>query len=190
MPYLQNVGLGLCLFALSAVGIYHILSRIAWWLSPRSEQARYGRFSKRIDSAEQLRWVMAADFERKRVMSRPEYMVFKEIEAEAEACGAGYRVFAQTSLGEVLKSMDGRAHSAINSKRADILVIGRDGFPVLAVEYQGGGHYQFDAAARDAVKKEALRKAGVAYLEVFDGDSGEDIRSKVRGVLHRRAAAA
>jgi hypothetical protein len=30
----------------------------------------------------------------------------------------------------------------------------------------GGGHYQGAAAARDAVKKEALRKAGVRYIEV------------------------
>jgi hypothetical protein len=190
MLYLQNVGLALILFALAAVGIYHILNRIVWLLTPRREWSYRDTDPRRPDSAEQLRWVMAGNFERKRVMSKPEYRVFKEIEAEATACKGGYRVFAQTSLGEVLRSTDKRAHSAINSKRSDILVIGPDGFPVLAVEHQGEGHYQFDAAARDAVKREALRKAGVACIEVFDADSSEDIRSKVRSVLDRRAAAA
>ena len=38
-----------------------------------------------------------------------------------------------------------------------------------ALEYQGTGHHQGSAAARDAVKKEALRKAGVGYHEVVAG---------------------
>jgi Protein of unknown function (DUF2726) len=35
-----------------------------------------------------------------------------------------------------------------------------------AIEYHGRGHYQGTAAARDTVKKEALRQAGVRYIEV------------------------
>lgn len=46
----------------------------------------------------------------------------------------------------------------------------------MAIEYQGSGHYQNDAAARGAVKREALRKAGVGYLEVFPNESVEQIR--------------
>ena len=38
-----------------------------------------------------------------------------------------------------------------------------------ALEYQGSGHHQGSAAARDAVKKEALRKAGIGYHEVVAG---------------------
>ena len=38
-----------------------------------------------------------------------------------------------------------------------------------ALEYQGTGHHQGTAAARDAVKKEALRKAGIGYHEVVAG---------------------
>jgi hypothetical protein len=37
---------------------------------------------------------------------------------------------------------------------------------VHTIEYQGSGHHQGTAAARDAVKKEALRKAGIGYHEV------------------------
>jgi hypothetical protein len=45
------------------------------------------------------------------------------------------------------------------------------------------GHYQGTAAARDAVKKEALRKAGIRYLEVSVDDNAEQIRSRVREQL-------
>ena len=38
--------------------------------------------------------------------------------------------------------------------------------PALAVEYQGHGHYQNKAFMRDAVKREAVRKAGIEFLEI------------------------
>ena len=47
---------------------------------------------------------------------------------------------------------------------------------MLAVEYQGGAHYQGTAAIRDAVKKEALNKAGIGYAEVYASDNAEEIR--------------
>lgn len=132
----------------------------------------------------QLHAVEAASFHKQRVLSRAEYRVFKIIENEMAIIGEGHRVFAQTSLGEILKSPgNDSAFHAINSKRADILVIDRGGWPVLAVEYQGEGNYRNTAATRDAIKKEALRKAGVKYLEVFQTDSDDDIRSRVRGQL-------
>ncbi len=91
-----------------------------------------------------------------------------------------YRIFAQTSLGEVLQSKDEGAFYSINSKRVDVLIVDHAGWPVLAVEYQGEGHFKGNAAARDAIKKEALRKAGVRYLEVLPDDTDEQIRRRVR----------
>jgi hypothetical protein len=132
------------------------------------------------DPAQQLNAVMAASFHRQRVLSRSEYRVFKIIEDEITMLRRGYRVFAQTCLGEVLRSPDRNAFLSINSKRADILVVDGGGWPALVVEYQGEGHYQGAAAARDAVKKEALRKAGVRHFEVQPTDSDDKIRSLVR----------
>jgi len=113
-------------------------------------------------------------------MNSSEYAVFRIVEKEVAAARKGHRVFAQTSLGEVLHSNDSKAFRCINSKRVDILVIDREGYPVFAVEYQGSGHYQGDAPARDAVKKEALRKAGVGYLEVNERDGEEQFRLRIR----------
>jgi Protein of unknown function (DUF2726) len=140
------------------------------------------------DPTQQLKVVMAASFHKQKVLSRAEYRVFKIIEDEMAILGKGYRVFAQTCLGEVLESPDENAFHSINSKRADILVIDGAGWPVLVVEYQGDGHYQGMAAARDAVKKEALRKAGVQHLEVHPTDSNDEIRSRVRRQLGLKIA--
>ena len=86
---------------------------------------------------------------------------------------------AQVSLGEVLSSPDARAYSAINSKRVDLLIVSRNGDPIAAIEYQGHGHYQGTAAARDAVKKEALRKAGVGYIAVTPESGTEDMAREI-----------
>ncbi len=141
------------------------------------------------DVGQQLHAVMAAPFEKRRVLSRPEYRAFKVIEDDMAAAGRGYRVFAQTSLGQILKSPNSNAFRSINSKRVDILIVDRGGLPVAAVEYQGSGHYQGTAAGRDAVKKEALRKAGVPYIEVSEADTAEQILSRVHEKLGWKTAA-
>ena len=51
----------------------------------------------------QLRAVMAAPFERKKLLNWSEYRVFKAIEEELAASSLGYRIFAQVNLGEILK---------------------------------------------------------------------------------------
>jgi hypothetical protein len=135
------------------------------------------------DSTQQLKVVMAAEFQRRQVLSVAEFKAFRVIEREVTGARKGYRVFAQTSLGQLLRCTCPKAFASINSKRTDIMVFDQAGWPVLAVEYQGDGHYQGDGAARDAVKKEALRKAGVAYVEIFNGDTDDQIRYRVREKL-------
>jgi hypothetical protein len=135
------------------------------------------------DIGVQLRAVMAAPFERKKLLNWSEYRAFKAIEEELADSGLGYRIFAQVNLGEILKSSDDTGYRSINSKRIDILVVNRGGWPVLAVECQGAGHYQGNAAARDAVKKEALRKAGVPLMEIGTADTDAQIRARTREQL-------
>jgi hypothetical protein len=135
------------------------------------------------DPGQQLHAVMAASFERRKLLSSSEYKVFKIVEDDIAVARRGYRVFAQTCLGEILSSPDDDAFHSINSKRVDILIVDRGGWPAVAVEYQGNGHYQGTAAARDAIKKEALRKAGVRYVDVSENDSPAQIRSRIREQL-------
>jgi hypothetical protein len=132
------------------------------------------------DPAEQLRLVMGADFKKRRLLSRSEAQVLYAAErAINTAADLNWRVMAQVSLGEVLACPDARAYSAINSKRVDLLIVSRSGDPIAAIEYHGHGHYQGTAAARDAVKKEALRKAGVRYIEVTPESGTEDMAREI-----------
>jgi len=160
------------------------------------EQLRALRFLARhpggfteADPAEQLRFVMAARFEKRRLLSRSEAHVLYAAEKAINAADLKWRVMAQVSLGEVLSSPDARAYSAINSKRVDLLIVSRFGDPIAAIEYQGHGHYQGTAAARDAVKKEALRKAGVRYIEVTPENGPEDMTREISRIARSLDAA-
>jgi hypothetical protein len=186
-------GAALLIFALLAVLLFYIGTRVSRLLpAPGKRRARNLYRLSRVersqgpdlsDVGQQLLAVMAAPFQRRKVLNFSEYRAFKVIADDLAAARQGYRVFAQTSLGEILQSPDQNAFRSINSKRVDILIVDRSGWPVVAVEYQGEGHYQGTAAARDAIKKEALRKAGVRYVEVFATDSEDQIRSRVREQL-------
>ncbi|RWN24151.1 DUF2726 domain-containing protein [Mesorhizobium sp.] len=124
---------------------------------------------KQPDAADQLRIVMGANFTIQPLLNKSEARVFKELDRIVISCNPGWQVMAQVSLGEILRSKDADAYRCINSKRVDLLLVDENCQPRHAVEYQGGAHHQGTAAARDAVKKEALRRAGISYHEVVAG---------------------
>jgi hypothetical protein len=96
---------------------------------------------------------------------------------------------AQVSVGEILRCQDAEAYRCINSKRIDLLLVDGDCQPRHAVEYQGSGHHQGTAAARDAVKKEALRRAGIGYHEVVAGHTTpSDLRRLVEKLVDKPKA--
>lgn len=123
------------------------------------------------NATDQLACVMAADFSARPLLNRPEANLFKALDAAVIARNPRWQVMAQVSLGEFLSSPDKDAYGAVNSKRVDFALMDPDARVVHAIEYQGSGHHLpgSAAAARDAVKKEALRKAGIGYHEVVAG---------------------
>ena len=133
--------------------------------SPKPDALPY----KVPDAADQLRTVMGAEFTVQPLLNRSEARLFWEIDRMVQARSPRWQVMAQVSLGEVLRSKDLNAYRCINSKRVDLMLMDGDCQPRHAIEYQGGGHHQGTAAARDAVKKEALRRAGIGYHEVVAG---------------------
>ncbi len=122
-----------------------------------------------LSNAEQLQLVMESDFTIQALLNKSEARVFKELDRIVIGCNPAWQVMAQVSLGEILRCNDAQAYSCINSKRVDLLLMDEDCRPRHAIEYQGKGHHQGTAAARDAVKKEALRRAGIGYHEVVAG---------------------
>lgn len=123
------------------------------------------------DAASQLRIVMNAHFAPQPLLNRSEARLFRELDRLVLDLKPDWQVMAQVSLGEILRSPQAAAYGCINSKRVDLLIVDEHCRPRHAIEYQGSGHHQGTAAARDAVKKEALRRAGIGYHEVIGGHS-------------------
>lgn len=148
------------------------------------------------DPRRQLEFVSKVQFTTQPLVNKSEYLVLLILEKAAREANAGFRVMAQTSLGEILTTRSSfwggnaadLAYRSINSKRADFVIVDKRGIAVLAVEYQGSGHYQGTAHLRDAVKREAFRSAGVTFLEVPAGYRQEDLAREVSVVLlsHKR----
>lgn len=143
--------------------------------------------SKVPDAAEQLRIVMASDFHAQSLLNKSEKRLFEALDKLViELAPPGWQVMAQVSLGEILKSPSKDAYLAVNSKRVDLLIVDADAKAVAAVEYQGGGHFKgaHATAARDAVKKEALRRAGIGYVEVVGGEmNAAELRRVVEKIV-------
>ncbi|WP_414464474.1 DUF2726 domain-containing protein [Hyphomicrobium sp. DY-1] len=145
------------------------------------------------DPKKQLEFVSRVQFETQPLLNKGEFQVLLVLEAVVRDLNSGFRVMAQTSLGEILKpkrqlwseTASDLAYRSINSKRADFVIVNATGHAVLAVEYQGNGHYQGTALMRDAVKREAFRTAGVALVEVPARFEKADVAMQVRQILQR-----
>jgi hypothetical protein len=151
------------------------------WFEPRHDPVG-GRVP---DAADQLRTVMHAEFKPQRLLNKSEARLFRAIDKMVLEMRPNWQVMALVSLGEILKSDDKDAYACINSKRVDVLIVDDECKPLHAIEYQGGGHYKgaHATAARDAVKKEALRRAGIGYVEVVAGDTPAELRRVVERLV-------
>ncbi|MBS0250254.1 MAG: DUF2726 domain-containing protein [Proteobacteria bacterium] len=144
------------------------------------------------DPRKQLQFVSRVLFETQPLLNKSEFRVLLVLEEVARDLNSGFRVMAQTNLGEILKpkqrlfggDMD-LAYRSINSKRADFVVVNSAGHAVLVVEYQGTGHYRGTALLRDAVKREAFRTAGVMLIDVPARFEKSEVAKRVREVLER-----
>ncbi|MBS0275022.1 MAG: DUF2726 domain-containing protein [Proteobacteria bacterium] len=132
----------------------------------------------------QLRTVFRAPFQKQKLMNFSEFQVFRIIEQDSAIRRAGFRLVAQAPLGEFLKSQHKKGFRAVNGKRVDMLLLDRSGWPVLAIEYQGEGHYDDTSDLRDIIKRTALTKAGIGYLELFPKDKNDTAR--IRTLVHER----
>jgi hypothetical protein len=174
------------------------LEKFVRWQNRQKWQRRNGNRGKVVlfereripDAADQLRTVMKADFKAQRLLNKSETRLFKAIDKWVIELRPGWQVMAQVSLGEILRTENRAAYACINSKRVDLLIVDDECKPVHAIEYQGGAHFKgaHATAARDAVKKEALRRAGIGYLEVVSGDTPAELRRVVERLIEKEEA--
>ncbi|MBB5984342.1 DUF2726 domain-containing protein [Sphingobium lignivorans] len=132
------------------------------------------------DASDQLRIVLGAQFRARPLLNKPEQRLLAHLDRTLAREAPDWRAMAQVSLGEILASEDREAFLAINSKRVDFLLVDAASRPLHAIEFQGTGHHQGSAAARDAVKREALRRAGIGYVEIASGDTPAEIGATIR----------
>ncbi|MGV3511704.1 MAG: DUF2726 domain-containing protein [Novosphingobium sp.] len=168
--------------------------RQAFWRGRKSAQ-RNGRTKvvpltqgkKQTETAaDQLRRVMEADFTARPLLNQSEKRLLAVVDRALNDERPEWRAMGQVSLGEILASDDADAFWAINSKRVDLLIVNEHYQPVHAIEFQGSGHHLgAETAARDAVKKEALRRAGIGYLEVTGNQTPTQIRTLLQGLLRQ-----
>ena len=134
-------------------------------------------------AADQLKLVSKAKFTSRSLLNKSEAKVFDALDKAVIERNPNWQVMAQVSLGEFLASPDQDAYFAVNSKRVDFALMDENCRVVHALEYQGSGHHTGNAAAaRDAVKKEALRKAGIGYHEIV---AGHTTPSELRALVEK-----
>lgn len=168
--------------------------RRAFWQG-RSSIAKGGKHaapvtqakSEPVDfAAEQLRHVMRAQFTARPLLNQGEQRLLSVLDKALADGSPGWRAMGQVSLGEILASPDKNAYLAVNSKRVDLLIVDAQCTPLHAVEFQGTGHHMAkNTAARDAIKREALRRAGIGYGEVVSGDTPAEVREMIRKLVER-----
>jgi hypothetical protein len=141
---------------------------------------------------DQLDAISAVRFETRPLLNKSEARLLPLLESITRAHGDGHRLMAQVSLGEVLRPRPGSAsaekldaaYRSINSKRLDFAIFNRFGHLIAAIEYQGHGHHSHDQTfLRDAVKREAIRKAGVPYVEVPADFTTEGVTHQIKSIL-------
>lgn len=165
-----------------------LAQRRAYWAGRKTAKAKSPiKLTKAVDvAAEQMKCVMQARFTARPLLNRQERRLLAVIDAALAEYTPGWRSMGQVSLGEILSSNDKDAFLAVNSKRVDLLIVDAECKPLHAVEFQGTGHHLGQTAAgRDAVKKEALRRAGIGYAEVVSGDTPAEVKALVRKLAGR-----
>lgn len=150
----------------------------------RRKNRKYFELQDTKKPQNQLRFLEEANLQTTPTMGFEAYQRFKFIEEFLTRRDFnGYRVFAETSLGAILKHKNQRGQqyskdqieAGFRCKRIDFLIINPKGFPVLAVEYHGSGHFKGDWQARDQVKAKALQKAQIPLLVLYSDTSKEDV---------------
>ncbi|NLR69885.1 DUF2726 domain-containing protein [Novosphingobium sp. ERN07] len=135
-------------------------------------------------ASDQLRRVMEANFKARPLLNQSEKRLLAVVDRAVADARPDWRAMGQVSLGEILASEDKEAFWAINAKRVDLLIVDQEFRPIHAIEFQGSGHHlSTETAARDAIKKEALRRAGIGYLEVTSNQTPAQIRTLLQGLL-------
>lgn len=120
-------------------------------------------------------------FTKRNLCNKEESILFGKIQNFAKE--NNFLLMAQVSLGEIIGSKDRTAYRSINTKRVDFLLVDNQFIPILAIEYNGGGHHNSSSNVRDEIKEIALNSAGIKLAVFETGYKDEEIKTKLDALL-------
>jgi very-short-patch-repair endonuclease len=132
---------------------------------------------------------MQNTFTKKRVLNKEEVNIYYKLIKIISSLSTGYKLSTQVSLGEILSHSDYSVYRTINTQRADFVIIDKDFYPVLVVEYNGVGHFKGDYKSRDTRKKEALNSAAIEVVVITNDKFNDDTNIKldlVQKILNKK----
>jgi len=123
----------------------------------------------------ELRLVNDARFVQRRLLSDNLEQVIIALDRMIGELDLDWRVLARVELTEIIDVSDTETRAAIGGQCVDLLIISGTLMPLAAVEYQALGQIREDNVVRAAIKREALRRADIGYIEVRADTSPEDL---------------
>lgn len=138
------------------------------------------------DGVEKLRIISDAHFMAKRLLSDNEAHVLGEIESIIAEIEQPWRVLGQVGLSRFIAASSADGFAVIDSMYVALLIIDANRDPIAAVEYQASAQDRSENAVRDAVKREAMRRAGISYFEVRTSDRPGTLRNDIMALVQRR----
>lgn len=155
---------------------------------------------RRVSSIEKLQRKLAiaqaANYRTDRVLKKEEATIFEALKTELDSRfpPPGFPIFAQVPLGAFIESKHydeerrKQEWRAITSFRPDIIITTYNFRPIVAIEYDGGGHNmrgRTKTELADAIKATALSKAGIPLVRILPTDAREEYIDKVFGAIER-----
>lgn len=135
-----------------------------------------------------LQQVTDSRFSARRLIDSNEEQIFDALESIVRELDLDWRVMAQVNLADIVESADPDALAAIGDQRVALLIVSAAQMPLAAVEYQGLGQVRDESTLRAAIRREALRRADVEYIEVRSNDTPDILREQVRRLAARVTA--
>ena len=126
--------------------------------------------------------ILSTNFQTMPIMNKSEFEIFKLLTSlltDDKHKRKNFRLFTQVGLGGVINTStpykvasqdEKKAFWAINSLRADFIIVDYLGYPVVLVEYHGKGHHIENPAYRDTRKKYACQQASLPLVTFYFKD--------------------
>lgn len=138
-----------------------------------------------------LELIASTPTERRPVQNEGEDHLFAAIEAELSRTTC--RVHPQVPLSQMVQGRGGRDFPPLSrwylQRRPDMVVVDQRGRPLVAIEYDGPGHYgetNWDrqrTEESDRLKAALLERAGIGLLRIRKGWSRRQLASQLRAHL-------